>query len=166
MITIDNLLEEIRYGREYVDAKTTVGKLEEMIDEDYKILVVSKRADQLLKECDISKPFIKKLIRAARNYKEYESKILEAKTPSKVYVKMKADTIVEDINSAIIEMEHDKKVLRESNKEAIAKTIAVLRYGVGVMVKESGINPKPAKKSTTLIESYIKKETKLIESVV
>lgn len=166
-MTLGILLEEIKYGKEFVESKVTVDDLNSIIDEDYKILLVSKRADQLLKECDNTKGFVKKLGRAARNYKDYEDKILEGKAVSSIYARMKMDSISEDVNSAITELDSiSKKVLRESNQEALAKTIAILKKGLSVISESSSIPMKKVKETPALMESYIKKETALIESVM
>lgn len=165
-MTLGNLLEEIKHGKDFVESKSTIEDLSNLLDEDYNILLVSKRADQLLRECDGTKTFIKKIGRAARNYKDYEDKILEGKSVSNIYAKMKIDSISEDINSAIIEIEQNKKILRESNQEAIAKTIAVLKYGLKMISEGRGIHFKNVKEAPSLIETYIKRETSLIESVL
>lgn len=165
-MTLGILLEEIKHGKEFVEAKSTVDDLNNLLDEDYNILLVSKRADQLLKECDNTKSFIKKIGRAARNYKDYEDKILEAKSVSQIYARMKVDSITEDINSAITELESNKKVLRESNQEAIGKTIAALKYGLKMISEEKNIPTKKINEAPGLVKTYINKESLLIESIV
>ncbi len=165
-MTLGILLEEIKHGKEFVEAKSTVDDLNNLLDEDYNILLVSKRADQLLKECDNTKSFIKKIGRAARNYKDYENKILEAKPVSQIYARMKIDSITEDINSAITELESNKKVLRESNQEAIGKTIAALKHGLKMISEEKNISTKKINEAPGLVKSYINKEMTLIESIV
>lgn len=163
--TLGMLLEEIKHGKEFIDSKETVTDLQDILDEDYNILLVSKRANQLLKECDSSQPFIKKLVRASRNYKDYEDKILEGSTPSEIYAKMKSDSIIEDVNSSI-DLLNNRKVLRESNQENIAKTIAILKYGLKSISEEKNVILKKVNELPQLIEAYVSKETLLIESVV
>jgi len=162
---LNTLLEEIKYGKELVESKGTVNDLQDFLDEDYNILLVSKRADQLLRECDISQPFVKKLARAVRNYKEYENKILEGKSPSTIYARMKVDSITEDINSAILEF-GDVKRLRDSNQVNIAKVIATLKYGIKTISEEKNVPLRGISKCSQIVETYINKEFSFIENIV
>lgn len=164
-MTLGILLEEIKHGKELIESRETVNDLQGLMDEDYNILLVSKRADQLLRECDISQSFVKKLARAARNYKDYENKILEGNSPSKIYARMKVDSIVEDINSAVLEFDN-KKLLRESNQENIAKTIAVLKHGLKMISEDKNVPLRKIEDCPQIVEAYIKKEMSLIESTI
>jgi len=164
-MTLGILLEEIKHGKEIIESRETVNDLQNLLDEDYNILLVSKRADQLLKECDNSQPFIKKLARATRNYKDYETKVLEGATPSKIYARMKVDSIVEDINAAIAGFSN-LKVLRESNQENVAKTIAALKHGIKMISEEKDVPLREIKETPQLVEAYINKEVSLIESII
>lgn len=164
-MTLGILLEEIKHGKELIESRETVNDLQGLLDEDYNILLVSKRADQLLRECDISQSFVKKLARAARNYKDYENKVLEGSSPSKIYARMKVDSIVEDINSAVLEFDN-KKLLRESNQENIAKTIAALKHGLKMISEEKNVPLRKISECPQIVEAYIKKEMSLIESTI
>ncbi len=163
-MTLDILLEEIKYGKDFIKSKKEIEGIQTFINED-KTLMVSKRVDQLLKECDSSQQFAKKLSRASRNYKEYEDRKYDGKSISSIYVRMKIDSITEDINSAILELEN-KKVLRESNQEYVGKAIAILKYGIEQMSADKGISFSPLNDAPGLIESYLEKESTLIESII
>ena len=164
-MTLEILLEEIKHGKEFVESRETVNELQNILDEDYNILLVSKRANQLLKECDTSQPFIKKLVRASRNYKDYEDKILEGSNPSEIYARMKVDSIVEDVNSAIDHL-NNRKVLKESNQENIGKTIAVLQHGLKSISETKNVTLRKINELPKLVEAYVSKEALLIESIV
>lgn len=163
---LGTLLDEIRFGKEFIESKNTVDILQNLIDEDYNLLLVSKRIDQLLKECDTTQSFIKKLARAARSYKEYEDKILEGNDVSSIYARMKIDSITEDIDTAIVDMEKNKKVLRESNQVNIGKTIATLKYGLKVLSESKNIPLKKTKEMSTLLESYTNREIALLQETL
>ena len=161
--TLGNLLEEIKYGKDFVDSKNTIETIHTFIDEDFNIFLAGKRSEELLKECDNTKSYIKKLGRAVRNYKEYENKLLEGKDVSSVYSKMKMDSIVEDVDSAISELEKNPKILRESNKEAIAKIIASLDFGTGMLGESTVTGKRPFQKAAPVLQSFINKESNLVK---
>ncbi|MFW6281344.1 MAG: hypothetical protein ACOC1O_00940 [bacterium] len=165
-MTLNNLLEEIQYGKDFVEETTSVNEISSLIDEDYNLFLVSKRVENLLTECDLTKPFIKKLGRAARNYRDFEDKILEGNRVSSVYSRMKMDSIVEDINSVIETFENDKKLLRETNKENIGKTIATLKYGLSVLSETAGIPSRKVKEAPRLLEVYVNKEESYISETL
>jgi hypothetical protein len=162
-MTIDNLLLEIKHGKDYIELKQNAEGIQSYIKES--ALSVSDRANNLLKDCDNSKTYIKKLSRAVRNFQEYESRVSDDKPISNVYARMKCDSIVEDINSAFLELEN-KKTLRESNQQNIGKLVATLKHGLNKISADKNITLKEIKESTGLISSYYKKETTLIESLI
>ena len=161
--TLGNLLEEIKYGKDFVDSKNTINNITTFIDEDYNIFLAGKRASSLLEECDSTKQYTKKLGRAVRNYSEFEKKILEGKDISSVYAKMRIDSIVEDVNTATIELSNNPKVLRESNKEAVSKVIASLDYGLSLLGESSPNGVKSFKKAKATLQAFINKEISLIK---
>jgi hypothetical protein len=164
-MTLGSLLGEIKYGKELIESKETVKDLQNLIDEDYNILLVGERANQLLRECDSSQSFVRKLARATRNYKDYENKILEGKKPSSIYARMKIDSITEDINSAITEFDN-VKILRASNQENIAKTIAVLKYGMKTISEDRNVPLGNIPECPLAMNSLVKKETLIIEGTM
>lgn len=165
-MTLDTLLEEIKYGKEYVDSKKSINELEGLLDEDYQIPVISTKISKILSECDLSKPHIKKLIKAARGFKDYEDRILEGKDVSSIYTKMKVDTITEDINSAMLYLTQNKKELRESNQKAIAKSVALLKFGINFLSNQKSVHLKEMVEFPTVLKPMTSKELKLIESFV
>ena len=165
-ITLGNLLEEIKYGKEFVDSKNTINNIITFIDEDYDIFLAGKRASSLLEECDNTKQYTKKLSRAARNYSEFEKKILEGKDVSSVYAKMKIDSIVEDVNSAIIELSNNPKTLRESNKEAVSKIIASLDFGINLLGESTVTGKKSFKEAKSTLQAFVNKEISLIKDSI
>ena len=165
-ITLGNLLEEIKYGKDFVDSKNTINEVNQFVDEDYNIFLAGKRSMALLEECDTSKPFIKKLARASRNYIEFENKILSANDVSSVYAKMKMDSIVEDVNSAIDMLSKDPKVLRESNKEMIAKAIATLSVGTDMLGESTISGKRRFKEAKETLQVYINKEYSIIAEMI
>lgn len=164
--TLGNLLEEIKYGKDFIDSKNTIENINTFIDEDFNIFLAGKRSFSLLKECDSTKQFIKKLSRAVRNYSEYENKLLEGKDVSSVYAKMKIDSIVEDVNAAIIELSNNPKTLREANKEAISKIIASLKIGVDGLNEVSTVSFKTFKEGKATLQAFINKEVSLLEESI
>jgi uncharacterized protein Smg (DUF494 family) len=164
-MTLDNLLEEIKYGKEFIESKIDLGNIKSFIGEETKGLQISKRAEFFLKECDNSLSYIKKLARATRNFKEYENKIAEDVSVSTIYARMKVDSITEDINSALLELE-TKKVLRESSQENVGKIVAVLKHGLSQISKVKNVPLKKVREAPGLVEAYSKKESALIESVI
>lgn len=165
-ITLGSLLEEIKFGKEFVDAKNTIKDINSFIDEDFNVFLAGKRSSALLEECDITKSFIKKLGRAVRNYTEFEDRILEGKEVSSVYAKMKVDSIVEDVNAAIIEIDKSPKVLRESNKDAISKIIASLNFGVGLLGESTNTGGKSFRQAKQILQAYVDKESRLIKDSI
>ncbi len=165
-ITLGNLLEEIKYGKDFVEAKSTIEDINNFIDEDYNILLVGQRTTALLEGCDNSKSFIKKLSRASRNYIEFENKLLEGKVVSSVYAKMKMDSIVDDVNAATIELDRNIKLLRESNKEAIAKVIASLDFGLGMLGESTTTGKKGLREAKQILQAFVNKESNLIKETI
>jgi len=163
---LEQLLEEIKYGKEFVDSKNTIKDIGSFIDEDYDILLVGKRSSALLEGCDNTKSFIKKLNRASRNYQEFENKILEGTKVSSIYAKMKMDSIVEDINASITELDKSPKILRESNKDAVVKTIACLEHGISLIAEHTSLGARQITEGKQVLQSFINKEKRLIEEVL
>jgi len=159
---LSELLEEVKYGKEYVASKNTIGEIKDLINEDFKLYSVSKRVDNLLKECDMSKDYAKNLARASRNYSDFENKILTLKETTSIYKKLKANSIVEDINLAITNLEKNPKVLRESNITNLGKVIATLKYAVDTL--EEGT--KTIKETSSVLSSIILKESIILEDVL
>ena len=165
-MVLEQLFNEIKYGKEFVEAKSTIEDINNFIDEDYNIFLVGQRTTALLEGCDNSKSFIKKLARASRNYIEFENKLLEGKTISSVYAKMKMDSIVDDVNAATIELDRNIKLLRESNKEAIAKTIASLDFGLGMLGESTTSGKKPLREAKQVLQAFVNKEANLIKETI
>ena len=164
--TLGNLLEEIKFGKDFVDSKNTIETINNFIDEDFNIFLAGKRSRSLLEECDPAKSFNKKLGRAVRNYSEFENKLIEGKVVSSVYAKMKIDSIVEDVNAAIIELSSNPKVLREANKDAIAKIISSLEFGVSLLGESSPTGRRSFKEAKATLQAFINKETSLIKESI
>ena len=165
-ITLEKMLDEIKYGKDFVEAKSTIEDINNFIDEDYNILLVGQRTTALLEGCDNSKSFIKKLSRASRNYIEFENKLLEGKVVSSVYAKMKMDSIVDDVNAVTIELDQSIKVLRESNKEAIAKVIASLDHGLTMLGESTSTGKKSFREAKQVLQAFVNKEKNLIKETI
>jgi len=163
---LEQLLDEIKLGKDFVDAKKTIKDINNFIDEDYNIFLAGQRSAELLKECDNSKSFIKKLSRASRNYTEFENKLLEGKVVSSVYAKMKMDSIVDDVNTATIELDKNIKLLRESNKEAIAKTIATLDFGLNILSESTTTGKKNFREAKQILQAFVNKESNFIKETI
>lgn len=165
-ITLGILLDEVKFGKEFVESTKTIEDINNFIDEDFNIFLAGKRSSTLLEECDITQSYIKKLARAVRNYSEYENRILEGKEVSTVYAKMKITSIVEDVDAAIIELGRNPKVLRESNKEAISKIIASLKSGVSLLGESTTTGRKEFKDAVSTLQAFINKESALIKESI
>ncbi len=165
-ITLGNLLEEIKFGKDFVDSKNTIKEISEYVDEDYNLFLVGKRSFSLLEGCDTSKDYIKKLFRATRNYLEFENKKIEGKEVSSVYAKMKIDSIVEDVNTAIDALGKNPKALRESNKDAISKIIASLQFGIGLLGESTPTGKRSFKEAKQTLQAFINKESNIIKNTV
>ena len=164
-MTLNTLLEEIKFGSEFIETKTDLESIQSFINEDIKIFSVSTRVDKLLRESDMNISYNKKLARAARNFRDYENKLFEDVNVSTVYAKMKVDSMIDDINSAVIELEN-KKTLRESNQETVGKVIAALVHGIDILSEAKNVNHKKVKELPGMISSYMKKELNLIKDIV
>lgn len=167
MITIQNLLDEIKYGKDYIEESQTIATIQDCIDEDFNLLSVSKRVSDLLEDVELTDGYVKKILRATRNYKEFEDKVFEGVIPSKVYMKMKSDAIKEDVSDVIKMITENKKTYRDINKENISKAIATLKFGIKTLNEQSGMfSSSKLPKSTPLMESYISKELSYIEEII
>jgi hypothetical protein len=167
MITIQNLLDEVRYGKDYIEEKVTVATIQDCFNEDYQLFSVSRRVSNLLEDVDVTKDYVKKILRATRTYKEFENKVFEGENPSKVYMKMKMDSIKEDVNNAIKLFTENKKSYVELDKENVAKSIAALKFGLKTLSEKSIQFSTPSLvKSTSLMENYIEREFSYIEDVI
>lgn len=162
-MTLDNILKEVKHGKDFVELEQKLEEIQNFVNKD-NTFMVSKRAEQLLSECDNTKSYIKKLSRAARNFKEYEDKIINDSVSS-IYSRMKIDSITENINSSIIEFEN-KKILRECNQEIVGKIIAILEHGVKIISEKSGLPLKSFRDAPGLVGTYLHKEFTLIESII
>jgi len=163
---LEQLLEEIKYGKDFIESKNTIKDINSFIDEDYNIFLAGQRTTALLEACDNTNPLIKKLSRASRNYIEFENKLLEGKVVSPVYAKMKMDSIVEDVNYVTMELDKNIKLLRESNKEAIAKIIASLDYGLTMLGESTSTGKKSFREAKKILQVFINKEANLIKETV
>ena len=129
---LGNMLDELRYGKDFVETNQIVESMKNYINEDYNIYMVSKKVDDLLKECNSAKTYTKRLSRASKNYSDFEKKLMEGIEISQIYGRMKIDSIVNDINEAIKELEN-RVTFKEANQEALAHSIATLKYGVSAI---------------------------------
>lgn len=165
-ITLEELLEEIKYGKDFVDAKKTINEIENYINEDYNILLVGERSLSLLENLEPTKAYSKKLLKATRNYKEFENRLLENKSVSSVYSKMKIDSIIKDVNDAIDLIQSSPKELRESNKEDVAKVISTLKYGISILEENTTMNINEVKEANRVLQIFIDKEDKILNEAL
>jgi len=159
---LNELLEEVKYGEEYVASKNTIQEIKDLINEDFQLYSVSKRVNNLLKECDMGKEYAKNLARASRNYSDFEDRILSLKESTTIYKRLKANSIIEDINLAITNLEKNPKVLRESNITNLGKIIATLKYAVSVL--EEGT--KTIRDTNSILSSIILEESNMLYDVL
>lgn len=164
---LGDLFDEVRFGKDFVDSKSSVTALKESIDEDYNIIKVSERVSNLLKDCDTTQLFNKKISRAARNYRDYENKVFEGTDVSGIYKKMKSDSVVSMINEAINIIEKDRKSFRGDNTANIAKAISILQYGSATILEGTSYTRKTIVAiKDPILQNNVKKETELIETIL
>lgn len=172
---LGNILDELRYGKEFVESNLIINSDKNYINEDYGFYMVSKKVDELLKECNSAKSYTKRLYRASKTYSDFEKRLMEGSDISPIYGRMKIESITNDINESIKELEN-RVTLKESNKEALANIIATLKYGIEVISENTqakilGINKgieefdKTIEKYATLLTETTKKIDKKAKKV-
>lgn len=160
------LLEETKIGKdEYKEQKTTE-QLLETFDEDIDDFKISSMLDVLINkiEEDINEqtaPTIRALRRADNKIKLYEDKLENNGSVSTAYARMRLDSINEEYNT-ILESIHSKKIFRQLDKDALAHSLALLRFKQEELIRESEVENFVIKESIETFEPLIEKEHKII----
>jgi len=160
---LKNLLNEIHYGKEVVSQQNIKSEIKKFINEDFDVYMVSERVFSILNECDASKNYIKKLVRAAKDYADFEKKLIEGVSVSQIYGTMKSDSITKNINEAIQEITQNRVTMRDANKEALGHAIATLKLGIEKIVEETNAKQFSLNESNEVINMYVNKAYKLLE---
>jgi len=160
------LLEETKIGQDKYKEQKTTEQLLQTFDEDIDNYRVSSMLEVMLNKIeegvnDVTAPTIRALRRAVNKVKLYETKLEENGMVSTAYARMRLDSINEEYN-AILENILSKKVARQLDKEALAHSLALLRYQQKNLMQEAELERYNLKESTETFEPLIEKEFKLV----
>jgi hypothetical protein len=165
MATLEQIFNEIRYGKEVVEATNSENEIKELIEEDYNIFLRSKRLNNILKEeVESTKENIfKSLNSISKNFEEYETKITEGKKISPIYARMKTDTIFDRLEGIYEEVSTNIKTAKSLNKKNFIKAFATIEEGYESLSKVAKVKPKAFTKIQNYLENGIKQEKKYIK---
>ncbi len=160
------LLEETKIGQEEYKEQKTTEQLLETFDEDIDNFRVSTMLDVLVNKVEENvneqtSPTIRALRRANNKVKLHEDKLEDNGSVSTAYARMRLDSINEEYNF-ILEAIHSKKVFRQLDKEALAHSVALLRFKQEELMREAEVENYDIKESIETFEPLIEKEYKII----
>jgi len=160
------LLEEIKVGPEEYKEQKTTKQLLETFDEDIDNFRVSSMLEVLLNKIEEglseeTAPVIRSLRRANNKIKLHEDKLEDNGLVSTAYARMRLDSINEEYNF-VLENIHSKKVFRQLDKEALAHSMALLKFKQEELIRESEVENFSINESIETFEPLIEKEYKII----
>lgn len=162
-----DLLEETKIGQEEYKEQKTTEQLLGTFDEDIDNYRVSAMLGIMLNKIEedineVTAPTIRALRRAVNKVKLFESKVEDNGSVTTAYARMRLDSINEEYNT-ILENVLSKKVARQLNKEALAHSLALLRYQQKNLMREAELERYSIKESTETFEPLIEKELRIVE---
>lgn len=167
-LTLGQLLEEIKLGKEAAEELKTSEQIQDLIEEDFGFFMTSKRINNLLKqEAELlEETLCKKLLKISKRFEEYEDRLLEGKTPSVPYLRMKADAIYEDLNEAYDIIASNPKNAKKFNKNSFKQIFGAAEYGYSKLTEDAKIKTRKFKEIPNFYANYISKEKELISEAV
>lgn len=162
-MTVREVLNNCRYGKEIVEAETNKKNILESRDEETGTFLVSQRIADLssklfMEDCAFTKP-IQKMI---TKFSSVEERIADGKTLSPAYKKMQSVSINEDYTTVINLISNRKEYNKIADKRALGKILAAAKIGLKDINKDAVIKES----ENTLFNSYIKEEAAFIEDVL
>lgn len=160
---LNQLLDSIRYGEQVVEEMTDKEHIISCLDEDTNHLLVSQRLNDfiaVLSEGVEDNPVINRLEKIKDKFVEIEQRILDGKSFSSAYSRMKFDSINEDYNK-IVDSISDRRVYKQFDTKKLSKALSTIKYGVRALsdkqMKETG---------NALLNTYISEDVQFIENVL
>jgi len=163
---LSELLNQIKIGEDEYKTRENVDAVLETFDEDDDQYKTSKLIDILSAKLTESKNennviTINRIKKTAIKIGMYEDKFSTGKEISKSYHRMKFDSIKENYNEIIHDLE-SKKVQRSMDKEILSHAVALIKHKIIQLAEAAEIqNPKLRELPETL-RPFVDKEYKLI----
>jgi len=164
---LGQLLEEVKVGKENYNNQKTSKELIESFDEDinsYKIssvlnAMINKLSENINEDNSLT---IRTLRKASSKIEMYEDKLKDYGHVSTAYSRMKYDSLIEDYN-AVVDQISKNKVQRQLNKEALAHSLALIKYQLESFAPEANLDEAVGfKVLPENFEPFVNKEYKLI----
>lgn len=155
-MTVRDVLNEVRYSKEYVEFENSKKTIEENYNEEQGIFYASNRIKDLEKTMIIEAgPLAKILDRITTKLSSTEDRLYQGKLMSEAYKTMQAQSIAEDCGN-LIKMVNDRPTYDKINdKKKLAQIVATTKYAVA-----DTLNARTVFKESTnpLFNQYINEE--------
>lgn len=160
---LQNLLSEVRYGKEFYENSKSVDEIVESYDADYKKFFVSQRIRKLSEGIAQDQATINEIAKIASLFEEIESREVANKA-TVVFYKLRVGSLVESHNK-IVKKFDDAKYSKTIDRSRFGKMLGAIQYGINEVASEAGVSPSLANTPVLLGES-VENELALIQSVV
>lgn len=161
---LSQLLDEIRYGKQVVEETSDKQKIVKCLHEDTQELVISQRlsdAVSLLREENEDTEVIKRFDKIKNKFTDFEERYFDGQDISKAYSKMKLNSIAEDFN-VIVKQLDDRKTYKRFDNKNLSKALATVQYGL----KFFGSDASVQQPQNALLNTYLKEDLEFIEEVM
>ena len=163
-MVLNQLLDEIRYGKKAVEEITDKQKILKNLHEDTQELVISqmlKDAVALIREDNEETDVIKKFDKISSKFSDYEERYFDGQTISSAYNKMKLSSITEDYNG-IVKSLSDRKTYKMFDTKNLSKALATVQYGLNYFNNSTTLQQP----QNALLNTYMKEDLDFIEEVM
>ena len=161
-MTLNNIFNEIQYGKEYTKFQIVKESVEKNYDEETGIFYATGRIKDLATRLVLTESEESKVGRIIAKLSTIEKKLEDGKLMSEAYRKMQAAAIMEDCRDLVYSVENLKKVDSEKVK-GISKIVGTTKYFVECNVDEEAVLYES---KNPLINKLVKDEIDYIEQVL
>lgn len=163
MATLQDIFNEVQYGKEYCQFKQIEESLKKNYDKDTDVFHASGRVKDLCKGIALEEEFEKIVDHICNKMELVENRIYNEDTMSPQYKKIQATSIMEDLNKIIVKANKRGSYETLPSKLEFGKIVATAKYFV-----ENYLDPNAVLKESTNAEfnKFIREETYNIEQVL
>lgn len=161
-MTLNTLLNEIQYGKEYTNLQVVKESVEKNYDAETGIFYATGRIKDLANKIVLTESEETKIGRLVAKLSTIETKLENGKLMSEAYRKYQATAIVEDCASLFSSVEDLRKVDSEKIKN-ISKIVATTKYFVEENIDADAVFTES---KNPLINKYVKDELSYMEQVL
>lgn len=165
MATLENLFNEIKFGKDrYANMKASSSNSKH-IDEDYNFYKVSARVEELLPILGENTQVVNYINKMKNKFVDFETKTLSGSFTSSVYARMKMESIVENYNDFATLLTEDKKILKTVDADVLGRIMGSIYSGIKNL-SERAEKEFVVQKFPVSVEKSLNEERKVIEELL